>query len=274
MTRLFLIILVVLFLFPLYWMIEGSLQDIRGIMLMPPRLIPHEPSLDNYRVIFGYASVGPMVANTFLISAAVIVLGAVVTMMGAYALAHHEFRGRKAVLWFAAASLIVPRAVMLLPLFIVTRNLGLSGTRWAAIIPHLYFPLGLLVATAYLRMIPRSLIESARMDGAGELTIATEVIAPAARPLVGVLALFLGLAAQGDFVWQMLQLRRESIQTLSVGLLKWVSSIASSDGNVVRVNPIGLHLAVGVVLFVPMVVVFVTCQRQLRAGMTVGAVKE
>jgi len=268
-AKILLVLLACLALAPLYFMAIGSLQDIHGVFAMPPQLIPHHPTLCNYEWIASL-SVGRWALNTVLIMGLGTALAVSTVVMAAYAFAFYRFPCKK-ILWLALLSgLMIPRISSIIPLFVVMRKLGLSGTLPAVVLPAALYPSGLYLARTYFQGVPPSLLESARIDGASEWQILWRVVAPISRPIVTALSLFTAIGAMGDYLWQMLQLQRKAAQTLLVGLMRAVMTLGASE---ISVNPVGRSLAVGIVLLAPMLVVFFSASRYFTSALG-GAVKE
>jgi len=269
MSRTFLILLAIVALAPMYFMLTGSLQDIHGVFAMPPRIVPRSMTLSNYQWI---ASLHPgrWVLNTVIVTALTTVLSVSVCVMAAYAFAFFRFP-LKRILWLALLSgLLIPRISSIIPLFVVMRRLGISGTLIAAVLPITVSPMAIYLARIYFESIPKALLESARMDGAHEWQILWLVVAPVSRPIVTALALFAAVGSMGDYLWQLLQLQRTNVQTLLVGLMR---ATMMGGGDDVQVNPIGRSLAVGIALLAPVLVVFFSASRYFTSAIG-GAIKE
>jgi len=269
MTKPALLLIFVLLLAPLWFLVVGSLQDIHGVFVMPPRLVPLQPTIQNYEWVFKQ----PM-ARWALNSVGVVFMqvsiAVAISCSGGYAFAFYRFRGKE-VLWILCiAAIMVPRMSMLVPRFVVMRKLALSGTFAAAVLPEAYMPIGLLLARAYFTSIPSAILDSARIDGAGELRILVQIVAPVLRPIVTAIGLFSGIGALGNYLWQLLQLQDPKKYTLLVGLMRAVMLRGGDDTNV---NPIGRSFAVAVVLVVPLLSIFLIANRYFTSAVQ-GAVKE
>ena len=141
----------------------------------------------------------------------------------------------------------------------------------ATILPNSISPMEMYLARNYFESIPKSIIESARIDGANEWQILKMIIIPVSKPIISVIALFSGVFALQDYIWQMLVLVDESKQTLLVGIMKLVMR-RGSDANL-GVNPVGRSFAAGILLLFPLVVLFLIGNKYFIEGLQ-GAVKE
>jgi ABC-type glycerol-3-phosphate transport system permease component len=131
--------------------------------------------------------------------------------------------------------------------------------------------MGMCLSRNYFESIPKSIIESARIDGANEWQILKMIIIPVSKPIISVLGLFAGVSVLQDYVWQMLVLSDVEKQTLIVGLIRQSMNRTGDIG--LLVNPIGMSFAAGVILLFPLVVLFLIGNRYFIEGLQ-GAVKE
>ncbi len=270
MNRTVVILAAIILLAPLWFLAIGSLQDIHGVLLMPPRLWPMNATLDNYQWAFS-KPVGVWALNTVVVAASVAVLSVAVSCSAGYAFAFYEFRGKRVLWLLLLAGIMVPRISLIIPLFVTIHKLGLTGTRLGVILSTTLSPVGLYLARTYFETVPKSVMESARLDGANDAQVLTRIVAPISRPIVTCLALFAGVGALQDFMWQMLQLQRTGRQTMIVGLMRAVMAMGS--GGDMQVNPLGNKFAVSMILLAPLVVIFFGASRYFTSALG-GALKE
>jgi len=181
-----------------------------------------------------------------------------------------RFKGSQFILMTFLASLMITRYAILIPTFVLLRWYRVTGAL-AVILPALFWPLGIFLATNYFRSIPASLVESARMDGAHETTILFRVVAPLCKPIVAALVVFKGLDVMQDYMWQALVLTGKNQMTLLVGT---IYHIYERYQVLNLIYDYGHANAVGVVLFFPLLVIFLLANKYFISGLTLGAVKE
>ena len=185
LTYVLLVIAVVATLMPFVWMLLGSLKTDGEILRNPSGFLPQDPTLDNYSTWFTDLNIGTFFLNS-LIVAVVTVLGNLLfcSMIG-YALAKMEFAGKRLLFLLVMLTLMVPGVVTFVPLFVLVSKLGLLNTYPALILPFLTSPLGVFLMRQFMMGIPDSLIEAARIDGAGEIRIFFRVVPAAVWSAVG-----------------------------------------------------------------------------------------
>lgn len=255
---------------PIYFMLVGSFQDIKGIMRMPPALLPTNFTWLNYTSILRWP-ISAWLTNTIVVTGTIVVASISLCASAGYAFAFYKWRFKNLLWGLLLVGIMIPRISIIIPTFVIVQKLGISGTIVAAVLPVFYYPVGMYLARIYFETIPISLLESARLDGANELQILIKIVTPMSKPIITCLALFSAINALQDYLWQMLVLQDELRQTLLVGMIKSVSVKGGIWGE--GLNPIGRSLAVGVVLLIPLVVVFLVSNRYFTQSLG-GAIKE
>jgi multiple sugar transport system permease protein len=259
---------------PMWWMVSGSFQDSRGIIAMPPRAIPTEPTLLNYQVLFkpAYNSTSILWAavNTVALALIAVVLHVGVAFTAGYAFALRSFRGSEVLFWAFMASMTISAYMLLIPHYVIVSKLGLTNTLLGVALPYVFAPFPVFFARNYIESIPTSLLDAARIDGASEARILRVVLLPLCAPVAGVLALFAGMRAFGDYIWPSLVLQYPEARTLYVEIIHRMRDA----GRVIEVPTIGLQLAGGVILLVPALIIFALTSRHMIDGLKTGGVKE
>ena len=251
-------------LFPLLWMLSVSLMPAGAASALPPPLVPDAPTLDNYRELFARAGMLRYLANSLLLAAAVTLLSLVLNTMAGYAFAKLAFTGRERIFKLLIGALVIPGQVAMMPLFLMLKEMGLVNSYGGIVVPAMAGIFGIYLVRQYARTIPDELIEAARVDGAGELRIFATVVVPLLRPVLASLAVFTFLGSWNDFMWPLIVLTDEELQTLPVAL-------ASLSREHVQDNE--LMMAGSVVTVLPVLVLFLLLQRHYIQGLLLGGVK-
>jgi len=257
---------------PLYWMISGSFKLQSDAMQTPPEWFPEDPTLENYRHLFGAESLWTgrrpalrWMCNSLLVAVS-IAAGAVMTSaLAGYALGKQRFPGRRIVFWLVVATMMLPRQVALVPLYLLTVRMGWMDSYTGLIAPYLCFPFGIFLMRQFMNQLPDEILAAARIDGASEWGVYWHVVLPMSRPALGAVAIFSFMGAWNEYLWQLIVTNRPEMYTLPVGVSKLVSTLTSFD--------LGLAMAGATVAFVPMLAVFAMFQRYFVKGVSVGALK-
>ena len=259
-------ILCIILLFPLWLMVVNSFTPAMAFLRMPPRLIPYEFTLANYRQALTLPNLPRWVANTGIVLASVISGGILVNGSAGYVFAFAKGKLFTRVFWLMMAPIFVTGFALLISRFIVVGKLGMRGMA-AVVGMSIFWPTGIYLFKNYFQTIPVHLIESARIDGASEWQILVRIVLPLSKPVIGCAVVFLGMSAIGDYLWQMLNLQAVESRTFLVGLLQ-------STINETVVKNIGYDLAVGTLLFIPYILIFAFSSKYFIQGLTTGGIKE
>ena len=263
------ILIALVMFFPLYWMAVTSVQTIGGVMRMPPAFIPREVTAKNYALYFDKTPWLIWARNTLIVVGSSIVLSVVITAMAGYAFSVFSFKGKTVFYWALIWSIMITRYALLIPLFVINVKLGVYGLA-AAILPVMLDPVGIVLFKAYCDTIPRSLIDSARLDGAGELAVLWRIVAPLCKPIIGALVVFRSVFMLSDYIWQMLVLTNRTEWTLLIGFYQSMYNLSTLAG----MKNIGVEAACGMLLLVPFLAIYAVASRYFVGGLTMGGVKE
>lgn len=252
-------------LFPLFWMITASLMPTGEANTYPPRILPSRVTFEHYGELFTRLNLGRAFFNSTLLAAAVTLLSLLLNSMAGYAFAKLRFRGRGKVFGFLLAALVLPSQVAILPLFLLLREMHLISTYWGVILPGMASIFGIFLVRQYALSIPDELLDAARIDGASEFRIYSEIVLPLCRPILVTLAIFTFLGTWNDFLWPLVVLTDQSKYTLPVAL-------ANLFGE--HVQDTELMMAGSVLTVLPVLLLFLFLQRHYIQGLLMGGVKE
>ena len=249
------------FLFPFYYMVVGSLQakpDTSLAGAFPTGGL----TLNNYGEINGRVNLGKSLVNSGIFTGGVILATVVFGVLAGYALARLQFRGRGTL--FAAMLLvqIVPFQLLIIPIYVmIVRSYGLADTYLGMILPFAINSTAVFIFRQFFLQLPEELFSAARLDGAGEFRVLWSVALPLVRPalLTAVLLTFIG--PWNEFLWPFLVTKQTDMQPLAVTLANYISNIAGRAS-----NPFGAILAGAVVLAAPAVALFAVFQKHFIAS--------
>lgn len=249
---------------PLAWMVSVSFMAPGAAAQFPPPLWPENPTLENYRTLFGAYGIGRYLLNSVLVSCLATALALLFTVPAGYAFAKLRFKGRDKVFAALVAALVVPGQIGMLPLFLELKAMGLVNSYAGALVPWLAGIFGIFLVRQFCLSIPTEMIEAARVDGAGEAMILRKIVLPTLRPILVTLALFIFLGSWNDFMWPLIILADQDLYTLPVAL-------AALSREHVQDNE--LMMAGSVVTVLPVLVLFLVLQRHYLDGLLAGSVK-
>lgn len=206
---------------------------------------------------------------TYLRNSVIVTIGAtlltlLVNSMAAFALAKYYFPGRTLIFLIMIGTLMIPLSVVLVPVFLVITGVGWNNSLWGVIVPGAATPTGVFLLRQYMLTIPEELLDAARIDGASEWRIYTQVILPLSRPALAVLTIFSVMWRWNDFLWPLIVLSRSELFTLQVGLQSFQGQLN------VQWN---LILAMTVVTLLPITIVFAVLQRSITTGIATTGMK-
>jgi len=265
MKYVLLFVIFAILLLPIFLMVSNSFTPVKAFLSRPPKFLPSRLTLKNYKQVFAMPYLSRWILNTIMIVGIIVTSGVIVNGMAGYVFAFARFRWLKPVFVLMIAPLFCTSYVMIIPKFVIVNQLNLCGIA-AVILMGIYWPTGIYIFRNYFSTVPRSFIESARLDGATEWQILTKIVLPICKPIIGAAIVFLGMGILGDWIWQLLCLTDKSTQTFLVGLMQ-------STLEEFIVKNIGYNLAVGTILFLPYIVIFSFSSRYFIKGLMGGVLK-
>lgn len=245
------------FLFPFYYMIVGSLQTRTDGSLAGAFPDPGNLTLANYRDINKAVDLGQSLLNSGIFAGGVVVCTLVFGSLAGYALARLQFRGSKLLFNTMLLVQIVPFQLLTIPLYVlIARDYGLSDSYLGMILPFAINSTAVFVFRQYFLQIPQEMFEAARIDGAGELQILRRIALPLIRPALLTAGLLTFVGPWNEFLWPFLITKQQSMEPLAVSLSNYITTASSLSA-----NPFGAILAGACVLAAPAVGLFVVFQR-------------
>jgi sn-glycerol 3-phosphate transport system permease protein len=252
---------------PLVWLVSLSLQEPQAVFRFPPRLIPDQLWWSSYPEAWRSQPFARMYWNSILTSTLIIAGQIVTSCVAAYALTHLRFRGRTAVFLFIVSTMMVPIQATFIPAYIILSGLGWINTYRALVVPFVASGFGVFLMRQAFLVIPQSLVDAARIDGAGHFTILSRILFPLARPAVITLAALSFVFHYNDFFWPLIVTNTGQMRTLPVGL---ATMILTEGSHGTQWNQV---MAADVFVVAPILVAFVFLQRYLSPTSLMTGVK-
>ena len=273
LLHLVLVVLSVMFLFPLFWLVSTSLKPIEETMRQPPTLFPAHPQWHNYRDAFVYEA-DKLGYIPFLVYGRNTLILCILTVSGvvfsnalvAYAFARLRWPGRDLVFAATLATMMVPFPVLMVPVYALFKGLGWIGTFRPLWVPawfgNAFF---IFLLRQFFRTIPFELSEAARIDGASEWGIFRQIILPLSKPALAVVALFQFMGTWRDFLGPLIYLLDQKTFTLSLGLQFYQSQHGGTQWH--------LLMAASTIVIAPVIILFFFTQKQFIQGIALTGIK-
>lgn len=260
-----LIIISIFMALPFVWMLSSSLKLPQDIFGYPVRLIPQNPTLSNYTLIFREKNLLQVLYNTIFISFWATVLSLFFTALGGYGFAKFEFPGKKGLFALLLATMIIPGAVMMVPSFVIMRTFGWVDTFLPLIVPGAANAFGIFFFRQYISTINDELMDAARIDGAAEFGIFWQIILPIIAPGMLSLGLIFFMGSWNNYLGPLIYLKSPQNWTITVA----INALIGGAG----LTAWGPQMAMSVVSLIPLLIIFLIFQRRFVEGITAGAVR-
>ncbi|MBR8639100.1 carbohydrate ABC transporter permease [Streptomyces tuirus] len=253
--------------FPFLWLVSTAFKPPRELGSLHPTWIPKDPTLANFRQAFDEQPLLHAALNSLLAALGAAVIAVVIATPMAYVVARRRTRLAKAVTGWVVVSQAFPFVLLIIPLFLVLKNLRLINSVPGLVLVYVVWalPFALWMLAGYVRAVPPELEEAAAVDGAGRLRTLVSVTAPLLAPGIVATALFAFITAWNEFFFALVLLKTPEKQTLPVVLTHFIGAEGVAD--------LGPLAAAAFLATLPSLVVFAVIQRRITGGMLTGAVK-
>lgn len=262
-----LLLVLVYFLFPVYWVIvaatktNAQLVATNGYWFDDIRLVENHDTL----MVWTRGMFWRWVANSLLYSSVAGAVGTLIAVMAGYAMAKFTFPGKGVTMGIIMSGLLMPAALLTIPMYLIFHYLGLTNTMWSIIIPACVSPFGVFLGRVYAQTsVPTELIEAARIDGASEARIFFTMVLRLLAPAMVTIFLFIFVGTWNNFLLPLMMVTADEIKPVTLGLYGMMSYFAPEKGAVM----LGALLGV-----IPLIVLFLGLQKYWQSGLAAGSVK-
>lgn len=270
-TEAFILLLLTLFslavCYPFAWLIFSSFKTGADIVSIPIKLLPEKWTLTAYEMVLNpdRANLPQAYVNSFLVTIGTVITVLFTSSLGGFVFARLDFPGRKFLFYFVLSTTMVPFLTLLIPLYIVMKNLHLLNSLWGLWVPAIFSSFGIFLARQFIYGIPGELYDAAKIDGAGDFGIYRTIILPLTRPLLSVLAIFTFLSTFNAYLWPLVILNDKDKMTLPLVLSRIADRFGAQDYQAV--------MAGGVLISLPPLIVFLLFQRNFVRGIALTGLK-
>jgi multiple sugar transport system permease protein len=266
-------ILTIIYIFPLYWMFSTSIKSPEEILHVPPIMVPEHPQIESYRQVLGLSTDRQpltinainLLMNSMIISTYTTVVTLLLAVPGAYALARFRIRGRSILLVCLLVAQMLPSVLLVIPLFVLFRPLGLINQYSGVILADaaLALPMAIIILRASFLQIPVDLEEAALIDGGSRVQVLMYIILPLIRAGLVAVGVFAFLTAWGEFVFALSFLQTPELHPVSIGVYQFIGMYTTQWDSM---------MAFASLIALPALVAFLFLQKYFIRGMTAGAV--
>lgn len=260
-----LILIAAIFFFPLLWMLASSFKS-NSEIFSAPFALPTSIDFGQWAAAWEVGNIGQYALNSIIATGSSVMLILAFSSAAAFAFSRYRFRGSSWLMGALALGLLLPLQSYFIAQSTIFRDLYLTDTRWALIIPYtaMGIPLATYLLKVYLDALPDELFEAARIDGAGDLRMFLSIALPLLKPGIATVAVFSALASWNEFLLALLYIQDDSLKTIPTGLLAFSSRY---------VTDYGLLFSALSIITLPMVVIYIVFNRQITEGITAGSLK-
>lgn len=262
-----LVIALIYFLFPIYWLIVSATKSNTDLITSNPVLPAGNNIVDNYENLMGWTRghFWRWVANSVFYSTAAAAIGTLLSVAAGYSISKFRYKGRGAITGVIMGGLLMPIALLTIPLYLMFSQAGLTNTIWSIIIPCSVSPFGVFLGMVYSsNSVPDEMLEAARIDGAGEARIFFTMVLRLLAPAMVTIFLFILEATWNNFLLPLMMISTDTLKPVTVGLYGMMSYFNPQYGSVLQGALFGV---------IPLVLLFLGLQRYWQSGLAAGAVK-
>jgi ABC-type glycerol-3-phosphate transport system permease component len=246
----------------LYWVLKTSLTG-ENLYSYPPSVFPVSPHLFNYVDVFFWIPFARFALNSVIVSGIVVAANLVFNSMAAMALTY-DFKLKGTVIAMYLGSMMIPFQTAIIPAFLLTRDLGLLNTHLGLAMPLLATIVNIFVFKSSFDAVPKSIIDSTRIDGLSEWRLLDQIYLPLAGPAIATNIILAFVWSWNNFIWPLIIVRDEAMQTLPLALSRFLSYFEDTSGQL---------YAFVVLVAIPVILIFLANQKRFVKGVLAGAVK-
>jgi ABC-type glycerol-3-phosphate transport system permease component len=259
-----LIIISLVFVIPFLWMLLSSFKPALEIIRIPPTLIPEKFTFINYKTIFARLQFWRYFLNSIIVSVSITIIAMFTSSLAGFVFTKFEFPGKEIIFIIFLAGLMIPFAVIVLPMYLFVSKMGMQNTYLGLILPLCISPFGIFLVRQFMEGIPMELIEAARIDGAPNFWIYLHIMIPLSSAGIGGVGVFTFLWTWNQIWWPLMIISNQNMRTLPLAIAALTFQHAKRYDMIVT----GASIAI-----IPIMLVFAFAQRRLIRGVTLTGMK-
>jgi multiple sugar transport system permease protein len=250
-------------LYPILWNVTGAFKR-AGTSLNGISLIPHNPTLANFKIIFATNQFTIYLWNTIVYAVIVTLIGLLIQSMAGFALARLNFPGRNLIFLLILSTMMIPFTVIMIPLFLIIKSFGWIDSMWALIVPNLVSAFGIFLIRQFYMGLPRELEEAGKIDGLSLFGVFTRIAIPLSKPILSALAIFSFLNSWNNYLWPLIVLQTKNNWVLTLGIADFTTEHAAEWNLILAGTTVGI---------IPTIILFFVFQKQLVEGIKMTGIK-
>lgn len=259
------IMLIIVVLFPFFWLFISSFKFEKDIMTYPPRIFADHYTLENYRKVMQQIPLLFYLKNTVIFAGGVVLSQLLLDSLAAYAMARMEFKGKKVLSYVILLTMMIPFQVYMIPLFVEVNALGIMDSYAGLILPRMVMPFGIFLMRTAFVSLPKNLEEAARIDGLSEFGIFFKIMLPLCKSSLLTLAIITLMNNWNDLLYPLLLTSDVKKRTLAAGLALFTGENITKYGTV---------MAGTVISIIPLLIAYAFAQKYFIAGVAMSGSKE
>ena len=252
-----LLLLLVIYIFPFFWMISTSLKTLVEALAFPPKMFPNTPQWQNYVEAFWATNVPLKLKNSIIVTFGTIVGQLLVCVPAAYAFSKMNFTGKKLLFGLVLFDLLIPAQIIFLPIYVMMSDLGWLDRYLSLIVPFIYSSFGIFFMTQSFKQVSNELFDAAALDRANVFQVIFQVLLPICRPVIITIAIFTFVNKWNDYFWATILTSRDIVKTLPVA----VKALIDLKDGVTKWN---VAMAGNVMLVFPLLIIYIVANKSIR----------
>ena len=260
------LVLITFTLIPFGILLLTSFRSSEDLGKKGPISLPDEIVWSNYPKAWETGNFETYFKNSIICMVATVIFVLFLALLGAYVLSYHEFRGKQIVISVIMLGVLIPFTQIMIPLFHTLRGMNLLNTLWAIILPQtaMQISFSVFLMRGFMRELPKSVIESARLDGANEVQTLLHIVTPLVRPALVALIIFTAVSSWNNFMLPTVMIQRDVMRTVPVGLNYFKDQ---------HFTNFPMMCAAANIIIIPILMIYLVFQKKMIQGMTVGSIK-
>lgn len=255
----------ILMLIPLFWMLSTSLKPLSEVFNLPIQWIPRPPHWEVYGEAWSRFPFGRYFVNSLLVTVSVTFLNVLLAGFAGFGLAKYRFFGQRALFFAILSTLMLPIEVLMVPTFLIVKGFGWVNTYQGLIVPVVADAFGVFLMRQFIRNVPDSLLEAARLDGAGEVGTYFRIVVPLVWPAILTLTIFTWRETWDSFVWPFIVITEDEMRTIPLGLQRFQEEYVTTYNEVMAISTLAM---------IPLVLMFFFFQRSFIRGIVLSGLKD